>query len=79
MTYTVKTEPFNAHPATGYHNSRCTIIFEETQHGWFTEEGQKDIAEHIRAFYAPRNMWCYGVRKEAKNVWSFEYGYDSGD
>lgn len=79
MTYTVKTEEYNARPSRGYHNNKCTITFERTPDGWVMDEAQREIAEHVRSFFSSRNMWCYGVRPKSQDVWSFEYGIDSGD
>lgn len=63
-----------AKPMRGYHDSERIVTFNGG-----TDEEQKAVMDKMREELAPQNMWCGSPKKVEPNVWSINYGYDSGD
>jgi hypothetical protein len=83
MKMTIETLPGpRNNPRYGYHNSLCRITFDNTN-GALVKEYQKSMVELFWEFKKPHNMWCYTPKHVEssieRDVWEFEFGYDSGD
>jgi hypothetical protein len=63
-----------ANPRRGYHDSHRTVTFEGG-----TEDEQRAVMDEMRTELEPGNMWCGSPQKVKPDVWSINYGYDSGD
>lgn len=77
----------NADPERGYHDYVCTVIFETCG---LTDDEQIKIVKFFRQQKIENgHMWVYEASKvsrdlklavwEGAHVWTFHYGYDSGD